>query len=89
MSVARPSATGTDDWIDLADRAGDGLKVELLWSRSTGSVKLNVTNVRSGRRAERDVPPADALTAFYHPFAYYAAGPRAVVRTAAETTLAA
>jgi hypothetical protein len=66
------SATATD-WIDLADRAGDGLEVTLLWSRLTGSVKVTVHHVASGRRFELDAPGAQALAAFYHPFAFAAA----------------
>ena len=62
--------TAIDDWTDLADRAGDGLLVTLLWSRSSGRVKVTVVNVRTGQHAELDVAPADALTAFHHPFAY-------------------
>ena len=64
------AAGAADDWIDLADRAGDGIAVVRLWSRSTRRVKVRVTHLRSGRWGERDVPPADALVAFHHPFAY-------------------
>ena len=60
----------TADWIELADRAGDGLDVRLLWSRSTGRVKVTVTRATSGSTGELDVRPEDALEAFYHPFAY-------------------
>jgi FMN phosphatase YigB (HAD superfamily) len=40
MSNARVSTTEPGDWIDLADRAGDGLAIALLWSRSSGRVKV-------------------------------------------------
>ena len=62
--------TTTGKWVELADRAGDGLDVRLLWNRSTGSVKVTVTRVATGRTAELRVAPQDALTAFHHPFAY-------------------
>jgi len=62
--------TTTDSWVELADRAGDGLDVRLLWNRSNGKVKVTVSRVASGRRGELRVAPEDALTAFHHPFAY-------------------
>jgi hypothetical protein len=78
------SAPATD-WIDLADRAGDGLTVTLLWSRSTDSVKVTVDHVATGRRLDLDVPGPDALTAFYHPFAYRRpAAPRAAAAAPAH-----
>ena len=67
MSV---NATHTEDWVDLADRSNDGLDVRLLWNRADGRVKVTVTRITSGRTAELRVTPADALTAFHHPFAY-------------------
>jgi hypothetical protein len=64
------SAVAPDDWLDLADRRGDGIEVTLLWSRSTGRVKVAVESLRTGRHGELDVPAAEALEAFHHPFAY-------------------
>jgi len=58
------------DWVDLAERSGDGLDVRLLWSPSTGRTRVTVTRAHSGRIGRLDVLPADALEAFYHPFAY-------------------
>ncbi len=66
MSVA----TTTTDWVELADRANDGLDVRLYWNRADGRVKVTVTRVHEGRTAELRVAPEDALTAFHHPFAY-------------------
>ena len=88
MAIAPTSATAPDDWIDLADRAGDGLRIKLLWSRSTGRVNVTVVHVPSGNRADIDVPPAEALTAFYHPFAYRAETRHRPVATAAEAASA-
>jgi hypothetical protein len=63
-------ATTTTDWVELADRANDGLDVRLYWNRADGRVKVAVTKVHDGRTAELRVAPGDAMTAFHHPFAY-------------------
>jgi hypothetical protein len=62
-----------DSWRELAVRENDGLAVSLLWSRSTGRVKVAVVDVHLDRHFEFHVPGADALAAFHHPFAYAAA----------------
>ena len=67
MSAA---TTTTTDWVELADRANDGLDVRLYWNRADGRVKVTVTRVHEGRTAELRVAPEDAMTAFHHPFAY-------------------
>jgi len=72
MTTAR---TQTQGWVELADRQGDGLDVRLFWNRSDGRVKVTVTRVVANRVAELDVAPADALTAFHHPFAYHRPAP--------------
>jgi hypothetical protein len=64
------TTTTRESWVELADRAGDGLDVRLLWNRTDGRVKVTVTRVATGRQAELRVAPEDALTAFHHPFAY-------------------
>jgi hypothetical protein len=64
------SATAASDWVDLADRRNDGLEIRLLWSRSTGRVKVTVDQAHTGRHGELEVPAEDALVAFHHPFAY-------------------
>jgi hypothetical protein len=61
-----------DIWVDLASRDNDGLEITLLWNESTGHVKVAVADSRLGDEFELDVPRADALGAFYHPFAYAA-----------------
>jgi hypothetical protein len=58
------------DWVELADRANDGLDVRLYWNRADGRVKVAVTRVHTGATAELRVAPQDAMTAFHHPFAY-------------------
>jgi hypothetical protein len=63
----------TDDiWTDLADRENDGLEVTLLWSPSSGRVKVVVDDSKRDETFELDVPRAEALAAFHHPFAYAA-----------------
>jgi hypothetical protein len=64
-------------WTELAARAIDGLEVTLLWSRSSGRVKVAVDDLRLGHRIAFDVKPGDALAAFHHPFAYT---PRRAIR---------
>jgi hypothetical protein len=59
-----------ENWIELADRANDGLDVRLYWNRESGRVKVAVTRIHTGEVAELWVAPEDALEAFHHPFAY-------------------
>jgi hypothetical protein len=59
-------------WSELALRENDGLAVTLLWSRATGRVKVAVDDAKVDEHLEIDVPGADALAAFHHPFAYVA-----------------
>jgi hypothetical protein len=61
-----------DTWVDLASRDNDGLEITLLWNESSGRVKVAVADSRLGDEFELDVARADALGAFYHPFAYAA-----------------
>jgi hypothetical protein len=64
----------THDWRELALRETDGLLVSLLWSRATNRVKVVVLDTKLEEELELDVAGADALAAFYHPFAFAAAG---------------
>jgi hypothetical protein len=59
-----------DIWTDLADRESDGLEVTLFWSRESGRMKVVVDDSKLDETFELDVPQAEALAAFYHPFAY-------------------
>jgi hypothetical protein len=61
------------DWRELAARENDGLEVSLLWSKSADRVKVAVADAKLDEEFEFDVAGADALAAFYHPFAYAAA----------------
>ena len=61
-----------DIWTDLADRESDGIEVTLLWNADSGRVKVVVDDAKLDESFELDVPRADALAAFHHPFAYAA-----------------
>jgi hypothetical protein len=60
------------EWSELASRENDGLAVSLLWNRATNDVKVTVADSRLDEEFELDVAGAEALAAFYHPFAYAA-----------------
>jgi hypothetical protein len=70
MSASRQHET----WSELAVRENDGLAVSLFWSKAAGRTLVVVVDQMFGAEVHFDVPPACALDAFYHPFAY-AAGP--------------
>ena len=57
---------------ELAQRQNDGIEVSLFWSRSNGSVSVEVRHLATEEIFELDVDPALALDAFYHPFAFAA-----------------
>jgi hypothetical protein len=67
---AAMETTALNDWRELAQRSGDGLEVTLLWSKSHALVKVAVADSRTGDQFELHVAGANALSAFYHPFAY-------------------
>jgi hypothetical protein len=62
--------TGGAGWVELGKRAAGGLEVVLLWNRSSNRVKVVVSDDRVCHHLDFEVAPADALSAFYHPFAY-------------------
>jgi hypothetical protein len=57
---------------ELAHRVSDGVEVALLWRRADDGIVVTVTDRCSGAALEVDVPPAEALDAFRHPYAYFA-----------------
>ena len=65
-------STAINDWTELASREHDGLVVSLLWSRVANRVKVEVTDQKLDEEYHLNVPGANALDAFYHPFAYAA-----------------
>lgn len=75
MSASHPTAetaVAIDDWRELASREGDGIEIALLWSKAADRVKVTVADSRLDEAFELDIAGADALAAFYHPFAYAA-----------------
>ena len=67
-----PTRRGSTDWTDLASRESGGLEISLFWCASTDETKVTVVDRRSGEEFELPVEGADALAAFYHPFAFMA-----------------
>ena len=55
---------------ELAQRLSGGDEVLLLWYPEGDRVELAVRNVATGASCQIEVAPADAIDAFYHPFAY-------------------
>ena len=55
---------------ELNRRVNDGFEVTLLWDPAASRVFVDVEDLRHGGSFQVDVDPADALEAFYHPFAY-------------------
>ena len=73
VTALAPSVSGNAEWVELATRAADGLEVALLWNRSSSRVKVVVSDERLCHHLDFEVAHADALSAFYHPFANAAA----------------
>jgi hypothetical protein len=57
---------------ELAARLSGADKVLLLWHPESDRVELSVRNLTTGAGYEIEIAPADAIDAFYHPFAYAA-----------------
>jgi hypothetical protein len=57
---------------ELDHRSNDGLEVTLLWEAETNRVTVAVFDAKSGDYFDLEVDPAQALDAFYHPYAYAA-----------------
>ena len=71
--ITTDALSAIDEWTELASRENDGLAVVLFWSKATDRVKVVVADTKLDDLFELDVPGADALEAFNHPFAYAAA----------------
>jgi len=72
---------------ELAQRLSGTLEVLLLWHPETDRLELSVRDVATGPGFHIEVAPANAIDAFYHPYAYAARRENShrVVRT--ETTI--
>jgi hypothetical protein len=57
---------------ELAQRRSGTDEVLLLWHPDSDRVELSVHDVATGAGFQLDVPPASAVDAFYHPYAYEA-----------------
>lgn len=57
---------------ELANRAGDGVEVSLLWDRTASRLTVTVADSRTGDRFELPAHPENALDVFHHPYAYAA-----------------
>jgi hypothetical protein len=57
---------------ELAQRQSGGVEVRLLWHPDVDRVEVSVRDSRTGAEFQIDVQPADALEAYYHPYAYAA-----------------
>ena len=66
------AAHAHDTWKELAGRENEGLEVFLLWNKSADRLKVVVADARLDEEFEFEVAGAQALAAFYHPFAYAA-----------------
>ena len=55
---------------ELAQRLTGGDEVLLLWHPDSDRVDVAVRNLATGADCRIEVAPADAMDAFYHPFAY-------------------
>ncbi len=57
---------------ELAARENDGVHVVLLWHPRENTLTVSVEDARAGDCFQLAIAPAQALDAFYHPFAYAA-----------------
>jgi hypothetical protein len=57
---------------ELAQRRSGTDEVLLFWHPESERVELCVRDVATGAGFHLDVPPASAVDAFYHPYAYEA-----------------
>jgi hypothetical protein len=62
----------TATFTELAERAGDGIVVSLMWNPADNLLRVSIANTRPGEAFELDAPPENALDIYYHPFAYAA-----------------
>jgi hypothetical protein len=72
MATKMIDSTSSREPKELAHRVNDGIEVTLLWFASTNRVVVRVNDEKTGERFELAVAGADALDAFYHPFAHAA-----------------
>ena len=81
-------------YTELAQRAGDGIVVSLMWSRADNTLTVSIANTLTGEEFELEAHPENALDVYYHPYAYAASrglnyGPWAAGPPASDEALAA
>jgi hypothetical protein len=57
---------------ELARRQAGGLEITLFWDTLGNRTSIDVHHTATGETVSFRVPPARALDAFHHPFAYLA-----------------
>ena len=57
---------------ELAQRLSGTVEVLLLWQPEADRVELSVHDLATDAGFQFEVPPANAIDAFYHPYAYAA-----------------
>ncbi len=72
---------------ELAQRLSGTVEVLLLWHREIDGVELSVRDLSTGASFHLEVAPANAIDAFYHPYAYAARRENAFRVVRAETTI--
>jgi hypothetical protein len=72
---------------ELAQRLSGTVEVLLLWQREIDRVELSVRDVSTGAGFHLEVAPANAIDAFYHPYAYAARRESSCRVVQAETTI--
>jgi hypothetical protein len=72
---------------ELAQRLSGTVEVLLLWHREIDRVGLSVRDVSTGKGFHLEVAPANAIDAFYHPYAYAARRENSHGVVRAETTI--
>jgi hypothetical protein len=67
-----PAMTATTDnkRRELAHRTNNGIEVALFWNETSDRVTIELSDTRLDESIEFNVAGADALDAFYHPYAY-------------------
>jgi hypothetical protein len=96
--VTRNIATDDGPWLatgesvsaptrELAQRLSGTVEVLLLWNREVDRVGLSVRDLSTGAGFHLEVAPANAIDAFYHPYAYAARRENSHRIVRAETTI--
>jgi hypothetical protein len=72
---------------ELAQRLSGTVEVLLLWHCEIDRVELSVRDLSTGGSFHLEVAPANAIDAFYHPYAYAARRENSDRVVRAETTI--